>query len=102
MKTIFKCLGVLVILSLVFNTEASAQQATGKVFWMTTIEVPLSKLSEYHSFNANELQPLMVSYGYNPVVTWQTIVGDIEEVIFVAEFESMNAYQQARVNLLAS
>ncbi len=44
----------------------------------------------------------MEKHGYKQVVTWQTIVGDIEEVIFVAEFENMAAYHKARLSLLGS
>ncbi len=69
---------------------------------MVTTEIPVGKLSEYHAFNEKELTPLMENHGYKPVATWQTIVGDIEEVLFVAEFESMAAYHKARVSLLGS
>ncbi len=44
----------------------------------------------------------MEKYGYNFIVTWQTIVGSIEEVISVAEFENMTAYHKARRSLVTS
>ncbi|OGU83762.1 MAG: hypothetical protein A2W11_00975 [Ignavibacteria bacterium RBG_16_35_7] len=102
MKTLIKLLGIITLVVLLNNGNSLAQQSGGKVYWMVTVEVSLGKLAEYHSFNGNELEPLMESFGYKPVASWQTIVGDIEEVIFVAEFESMAAYYQARVNLLGS
>jgi hypothetical protein len=92
-----------VTLMILFNANAlRAQELNEKVYWMTTVEVPLGKLEAYHSFNSRELLPLMIEHGYNPVATWQTIVGNVEEVIFVAEFESMEAYHKARVSLLGS
>jgi len=52
--------------------------------------------------NEKELAPLTEKHGYKPVATWQTIVGDIEQVISVAEFENMAAYHKARRSLLGS
>jgi len=102
MKTVTNIVGVLAILLLLNCNDGLAQQLGDKVYWMVTVEVPLGKLAEYHAFNGNELAPLMEKHGYAPVATWQTIVGDIEEVIFVAEFESMAAYHNARRSLLSS
>jgi hypothetical protein len=102
MKAISSILFLVAVFSL-FNFDNSYAQDSGeKVYWMSTIEVPLGKLEAYHSFNRRELMPLMIEHGYNPVATWQTIVGEIEEVIFVAEFENMQAYNTARVSLLGS
>ncbi|MGD8305273.1 MAG: NIPSNAP family protein [Ignavibacteria bacterium] len=93
----------IVLLLVLFNSNATKAQELGdKVFWMVTVEIPLGKLESYHSFNSRELLPLMIEHGYNPVATWQTIVGEIEEVIFVAEFENMAAYHKARKSLLGS
>jgi len=93
---------IVIILLFSFQYESIAQKTSSKVYWMATIEVPLGKLSEYHAFNAKEMSPVMERYGYKPVATWQTIVGDIQEVIFVAEFENMEAYNKARNNYLGS
>jgi len=102
MKTFYSGLAIAVLLILFNANHIKAQNSEDKVYWMATVEVSLGKLEAYHSFNSRELLPLMIENGYNPVATWQTIVGDIEEVIFVAEFENMEAYNKARVSLLGS
>ncbi len=102
MKTITSILVVLAVLLALTPQNGQAQQLGDKVYWMVTSEVSLGKLAEYHAFNEKELAPLMEKHGYKPVATWQTIVGDIEEVIFVAEFENMAAYHKARRSLLGS
>jgi hypothetical protein len=102
MKTITTIIGILAILLVLNYNDGFAQQLGDKVYWMATTEVSLGKLTEYHAFSEKELMPLMEKHGYKPVVTWQTIVGDIEEVISVAEFESMAAYHNARRSLLGS
>ncbi len=94
--------GIITILILLSQSSGMAQQLGYKVYWMSTVEVSMSKLQSYYSFNAKELIPLMEEHGYTPVASWQTIVGDIEEVIFVAEFENMEAYHNARKSLLSS
>ena len=86
----------------IFSENITAQTLGEKVYWMSTIEVPLGKLGEYHKFNGEELAPLMQKHGYKQVATWQTIVGDIEEVITVSEFANMAAYHEARRSLLGS
>jgi len=100
MKTIKA--GIITILMLLSFSSGMAQQLGEKVYWMSTVEVSISKLPSYYSFNAKELIPLMEEHGYVPVASWQTIVGNIEEVIFVAEFENMEAYHKARKSLLSS
>ena len=102
MKTKLTKISVLVILLVLFVNVGFAQQASEKVYWMVTTEVSLNNLPDYHSFMATELAPLMEKHGYKSVVAWQTIVGDIEEVISVSEFENMAAYHKARVSLLTS
>ena len=102
MKTINSFFGIITILILLSYSSGMAQQLGDKVYWMSTVEVSISKLQSYYSFNAKELIPLMEEHGYVPVASWQTIVGDIEEVIFVAEFENMEAYHKARKSLLSS
>lgn len=102
MKLLNSFLGFIVILILFSQSNGMAQQLGDKVYWMSTVEVSLSKLESYYIFSANELIPLMEENGYTPIASWQTIVGDIEEVIFVAEFENMEAYHNARKNLVSS
>ena len=94
-------LAVLAI-ALVLSQAGFATQQSAKVFWMLTAEVPIADLPAYHALTAEELVPLQARHGYNWVASWQTIVGDIEEVISVAEFESMDAYLQARRSFLGS
>ncbi len=102
MKELKSFFGFITILILLSQNSGIAQQLGEKVYWMSTVEVSMSKLQSYYSFNAKELIPLMEEHGYVPVASWQTIVGDIEEVIFVAEFENMEAYHKARKSLLSS
>jgi hypothetical protein len=102
MKAIKTFFGIIAILILFSQSSGMAQQLGDKVYWMSTVAVSMSKLQSYYSFNAKELIPLMEEHGYVPVASWQTIVGDIEEVIFVAEFENMEAYHKARKSLLSS
>ena len=102
MKELKSFFGFITILILLSQNSGMAQQLGEKVYWMSTVEVSMSKLQSYYIFNANELIPLMEEHGYTPIASWQTIVGDIEEVIFVAEFENMEAYHNARKSLISS
>lgn len=102
MRRLTAMIGVLALVLLFTQTLASAQGLGSKVYWMATIGVPIGKLAEYHAFAEKELEPLQAKHGYKFVATWQTIVGDIEEVIVVAEFDSMSAYHKARRSLLGS
>ena len=88
--------------ALVLSQAAGIAQQADKVFWMVTVEVPLAHLSDYHALVEQEQMPLMEKHGYHFVVTWQTIVGNIEEVISVAEFDNMAAYHDARRSLTGS
>ena len=94
-------LSLLLILALT-TSLTDAQEKNNKVYWMVTTTVPLAKIPEYHRFAEKELFPAQEKYGYTIVAGWQTIIGEIEEVIVVAEFDDMNAYMQARRNLLRS
>jgi len=102
MKQLTRTISIFTILLFLNSADGLAQQASEKVYWMVTVEVSLGNLAEYHKFNSQEMKPLMEKHGYKPVATWQTIVGDIEEVIFVAEFKNMTAYHKARHSLLGS
>ena len=94
-------LAVLAIVLVLSQAGFATQQSGQKVFWMVTVQVPIADLPAYHAL-AEETLPLYVRHGYNWVASWQTIVGDIEEVIGVAEFASMDAYLEARQSLLGS
>ena len=87
---------------LLLSSNAESQQLGQRVYWMAVTEVSIGQLSEYHAFAEKEMNPLMEKHGYRIIATWQTIVGEIEEVVMVAEFESMTAYHEARVSLLTS
>ena len=102
MHKVITIIGILSVFFLLNSNVGFAQSSEGKVYWMMTVEVPIGKLAEFHAFNAQELGTITEKYGYKPVATWQTIVGDIEEVISIAEFENMAAYHKSRVALLGS
>jgi len=102
MKAVNTFLVIIIFLILLSQSSGMAQQLGDKVYWMSTVEVSVGKLESYHAFNSRELLPLMEDNGYTTIAVWQTIVGDIEEVIFVAEFENMEAYHNARKSLLSS
>ena len=102
MKRITTIIGIFIVMLLLNYNNGLAQQLGDKVYWMLTTEVSVGKLTEYHALNEKEIAPLFEKHGYKPVATWQTIVGDIQEVLFVAEFESMAAYHKARRSLLGS
>ncbi len=95
-------LAVLAIVLVLSQAGFATQQSGQKVFWMVTIEVPIADLPAFHALTAEEIAPLQARHGYKWVASWQTIVGDIEEIISVAEFESMDAYLEARQSLLGS
>ncbi len=91
MKTLFSFIIIALFLFTLVQTEVIAQETPAKVYWMITVEVPVGKLAEYHSFAKEELIPVQEKYGYNFIGSWQTIVGDIEQVISISEFENMEA-----------
>ncbi len=101
-KLVAPTLVALAVLLMLTQTGFATQQTSEKVFWMITAEVPADKLVEYHTLSASENMPLFAEHGYNWVVSWQTIIGEIEEVVAVAEFENIAAYHQARVSLMGS
>ena len=100
MKKFVLCLVMALLLLPIGRFEA--QQQDQKVYWMATIEVPLGSLSTYHAFAADELTPLQEKYGYKFIGSWQTIIGPIEEVVVICEFDDMAAYNKARVSLTQS
>ena len=102
MKKHFLFISAILIAIIVIQKDVLAQEKSSKVYWMITAEVPLGKLAEYHAFNKEELRPVQEKYGYKFIGSWQTIIGDIEQVISIAEFENMEAYNKARVAFLGS
>jgi len=82
--------------------DSVAQKSSDKVYWMITVEIALENLNKYHKLAATELMPMQEKYGYKFIGSWQTIVGNIQEVISIAEFENMDAYNKARQDFLGS
>ncbi len=101
-KALAPVLAGLVVVLVLSQVAFAIQQPSEKVFWMLITEVPIDKLPQYHAISAQESMPLFEEHGYTWVATWQTIIGDIEEVVSVAEFENIGAYHRARVSLLRS
>jgi len=102
MRTLSVSLLALAILLLMTHTDSPAQEQSAKVYVMITVTVPLGKLPEYHALAEKELIPLQEKHGWRFTAGWQTIIGDIEETIRVAEFDNMDAYQKARVSFFSS
>jgi len=90
------------LLLIAFTSEICAQQPDTKVYWMAIVTIPVGKIQDYHAFAAKELVPFYEKHGYRFIGGWQTIVGEIEEAISIAEFDNMDAYLKARMSLMAS
>ncbi len=84
------------------QTLSFAQQTDGKIYWMGISSVPLAYMPEFIKFSQNQLVPAQAKAGYHHIGGWQTIVGNIQEVVVIVEFDNMEAYQKARANLMAS
>ncbi len=80
----------------------TAEPPSDKVYWMTISEVPVERLQRFHDLSAETIIPLFEDHGCRWVASWQTVIGDVEEVVNVVEFESIDAYHSAKVSLLAS
>jgi hypothetical protein len=102
MKRFALALPVLLAACLLGNMESTAQQQGGEVYWMSVSTVPLGKMQDYLAFVQKDLKPAQEKAGYHFVSGWLTIVGDIEEVVVVAKFGNMDAYQKSRAALTAS
>jgi hypothetical protein len=102
MKSVMLTLVILAVLVMLPGSNSIAQKLGEKVYWMATVEVPLGNLTDYHSLLQKEQLPTMEKHGYAIVGVWQTIVGDIENVIILAEFTDMNAYNTARRSWIGS
>jgi hypothetical protein len=102
MKHVKLALIIVAFLVLLPGSNSVAQKLGEKVFWMSTVEVPLGNLTDYHALLQKEQLPAMEKYGYKFVGVWQTIVGNIENVIILAEFNDMNAYNAARRAFIGS
>jgi hypothetical protein len=101
-KALASVLAALVVALMLTQVGFAAQQPSDKVFWMTISEVPIEKLPQYHTLAAETIMPLFEDHGCHWVASWQTVIGDVEEVVSVAEFENIGAYHRAKVSLLAS
>jgi hypothetical protein len=101
-KAFAPALAALVVALVLTQVGFAAKQSSDKVFWMTVSEVPVEKLERYHTLAAETIMPLFEDHGCRWVASWQTLVGDVEEVVNVAEFENIAAYHRAKVSLLAS
>jgi hypothetical protein len=102
MKRVALAVVIVAMFFVIPNTDSVAQKLSGKVFWMATVEVPLGNLGAYHAQLQKEQLPAMEKYGYKFVGVWQTIVGDIQNVILLAEFDDMNSYNTARRAFIGS
>ena len=102
MKTILQVVIALVVLTAGPGVPAIAQTNPDKIYWQQTVTVPLGKLKDFHAFAAQEGVPFLKKHGYPIIIVWQTVVGDIEEVEMIAEFESMDAYNKARQAVFSS
>jgi hypothetical protein len=80
----------------------AASEADDKIFWMTISEVPIENLQEFHAVSADVVIPLLEDHGCRWVASWETVIGDVQEVVNVVEFESLDAYHEAKVSLLSS
>ena len=98
-KILASALAALVVVLLVTQLGFAAQRTSDKVFWMAVVEVPIAKLPQFHTLAAETIMPWFEDHGCHWVASWQTIVDDVEGVVYVAEFENIGAYHQARVSL---
>ncbi len=98
-KVLASSLAAIVVALMLTQVGFASQQTSDKVFWMTISEVPIEKLPQFHTLAAETIMPWLEDHGCRWVASWQTVVGDVEEVVSVAEFESIGAYHQARVSL---
>ncbi|UCG86491.1 MAG: NIPSNAP family protein [Gemmatimonadota bacterium] len=101
-KALAPALAALVVALVLTQVGFAAKQPSDKVFWMTISEVPIESLQQFHTLSAETIMPLFEDHGCRWVASWQTVIGDVEEVVNVAEFESIDAYHRAKVSLLAS
>ena len=101
-KVLTSALAALVVALMLTQAGFAAKQPSDKVFWMTISEVPIESLEQFHTLSAETMMPLFEDHGCRWVASWQTVIGDVQEVVNVAEFETIGAYHRAKVSLLAS
>ena len=101
-KAVAPVVAALVVLLLMAQVGFATQQPSEKVYWMLISEVPIEKLPEFYTISGERTMPLFAEHGYRWIASWQTSIGDIEEVVSVAEFDNIGAYHEARVSLLGS
>lgn len=98
-KVLAPALAAPVVALMLTQVGFAAEQNRDKVFWMTISEVPIDMLPEFHALAAETIMPWFEDHGCHWVASWQTVVGDDEEVVYVAEFENIAAYHRTRVSL---
>jgi hypothetical protein len=100
-KVLASAIAALVVTLVLAQVGFAAKQPSDKVYWMTITEVPVANLQQFHDLSAEAIIPLFEEHGCRWVASWQTVIGDVEEVVNVVEFESIGAYHSAKVSLLA-
>jgi len=100
-KVLASAVTALVVTLMLTQVGAAAKPPSDKVYWMTISEVPVERLQQFHDLSAETIIPLFEDHGCRWVASWQTVIGDVEEVVNVVEFESIDAYHRAKVSLLA-
>ncbi|KPJ85521.1 MAG: hypothetical protein AMS18_16240 [Gemmatimonas sp. SG8_17] len=102
-KTILaSAIAALMVILMLTQVGFAAKQPSDKIYWMTISEVPVERLQQFHELSAETIIPLFEDHGCRWVASWQTVIGDVEEVVNVVEFETIDAYHRAKVSLLAS
>jgi len=101
-KALAPILAGLVVVLVLTQVGFAPKQPNDKVFWMTVSEVPIESLQQFHILSAERMIPLFENHGCRWVASWQTVIGDVQELVNVVEFESIGAYHRAKVSLLAS
>jgi len=97
-----KFLYTAVILSFLVCGNAIAQKDSSKVIWMCTTKIAYAKIPEFESFFQHEMLPVYNEAGYHIIANWENMVGDLEELIYVAEFHSLADYERSRVYMASN
>ncbi len=102
-KQVFaSAIAALAVILMLTQVGFAAKQPSEKIYWMTISEVPFEHLQQFHDLSAETIIPLFEDHGCRWVASWQTVIGNVQEVVNVVEFETIDAYHSAKVSLLAS
>ena len=102
-KEVFaSAIAALVVLVVLAQVGFATKPPGDRIYWMTISEVPFERLQQFHDLSAKTIIPLFEDHGCRWVASWQTVIGDVQKVVNVVEFESIDAYHSAKVSLLAS